>query len=243
MHDCSGAVSPGDQYLNSLLVGNGGSIANPNAGTVFSTNLFKQQGTFLYLWWDEYDPSPNVEYGSMIKVGYTSTGGYTEYNSLHTIEANWGLPYITGVVSGDSSMSDIFGSSTPGTLSTSFTYSPSSPQPNQTITFTASATGGAPPYNYSWSFGDGTPGIGASTTHAYSKSGAYTVTLTVTDSNSTTSISAQQVMVSTSSPLSTLTLLYIGLIAGGAVSIGVFLAKYHARNRKLTAKLKNAGQN
>jgi len=62
----------------------------------------------------------------MIKVGYTSTGGYTEYNSLHTIEANWGLPYITSVVSGDSSMSDIFGSSSapgPGALSTSFTYS------------------------------------------------------------------------------------------------------------------------
>jgi hypothetical protein len=243
MHDCSGAVSSGDQYLNSLLVGSGGSIANPNPGTVFSTSLFKQPGTFLYLWWDEYDPSPNVEYGSMIKVGYTSTGGYTEYNSLHTIEANWGLPYITSVVSGDSSMSDIFGSSAPGALSASLSYFPSAPQPNQTITFTASATGGAPPYSYSWSFGDGSLGTGATANHTYSKSGPYSVTLTVTDSNGTTSNRAQQVTVSTSSsPVSTLTFLYVGLIAGGAISVTAYLAKYHSRNRKLATILKDTRQ-
>ncbi len=240
MHD--NTVSTGDNYIASLLVGTG-TISSPSAGTVFSTSLFRQPGTFLYLWWDEYDPSPNLEYGSMIKIGYTSTGGYTEYNSLHTIEANWGLPYITSVVSGDSSMSDIFGSSAPGTLSTSFTYSPSTPQPNQTVTFTASATGGAPPYSYGWSFGDGSSGTGATATHTYSKSGPYSVTLTVTDSNGTTSNSAQQVTVSTSSsPISTLTFLYIGLIAGGAISVTAYLAKYHSRNRKLATMLKDTRQ-
>jgi PKD repeat protein len=176
----------------------------------------------------------------MIKVGYTSTGGYTEYNSLHTIEANWGLPYITNAVAGDSSMSDIFGSSPPGSLSTSFSYSPSTPQPGQAVTFTASTTGGASPYSYSWSFGDGSSGTGASGTHTYSNSGPYSVTLTVTDSNSTTSSSAQQITVSTPSSLSTLTFLYIGLIAGGAISVTAYLAKYHSRNRKLTAMLKDA---
>jgi len=240
MHDNS--VSSGDSYVKTLLVGTG-TIGSPSSNSVLGSNLFKTPGTFLYLWWDEYDPSPNVEYGSMIKVGYISTGGYTEYNSLHTIEANWGLPYITSVVSGDSSMSDIFGSSTPGSLSASFTYSPNPPQPEQAVTFTASTTGGASPYNYSWSFGDGSSGTGASATHTYSMTGSYSVTLTVTDSNSTTSTSAQQLTVSaSSSSLSTLTFLYVGLIAGGAISVTAYLAKYHSRNRKLAARLKDTRQ-
>jgi len=244
MHDNS--VSSGDAYVKTLLVGSG-TISSPSANSVLGSNLFKTPGTFLYLWWDEYDPSPNVEYGSMIKVGYTSTGGYTEYNSLHTIEANWGLPYITSVVSGDSSMSDIFGSSSapgPGALSTSFTYSPSTPQPNQTVTFTASATGGTLPYIYTWSFGDGSTSTGGRVTHIFTKEGSYSVRVNVTDSNSTMSSNAQQVTVSTpSSGLSTFTFLIVGLIAGGAISIGAFLVKYHSRNRKLSAMLKDARQN
>src|SRR5712664_3311532 len=242
MHDNS--VSSGDAYAQNLLVGTG-TISSPSANSVLGSSLLKTPGTFLYLWWDEYDPSPNVEYGSMIKVGFTSTGGYTEYNSLHTIEANWGLPYITSVVSGDSSMTDIFGTSNaPGTLSTSFTHSPSTPQPGQVVTFAATASGGASPYNYSWTFGEGSTATGASATHTYSNTGAYSVTLTVKDSNNTTMSSAQQVTVSTStSPLSTLTFLYVGLIAGGAISVTAYLAKYHSRNRKLASMVKDARQN
>jgi hypothetical protein len=239
MHD--NTVSSGDSYVQNLLAGTG-TISSPSANSVLGSNLFKQPGTFLYLWWDENDPSPNVEYGSMIKVGYASTGGYDEYNSLHTIEANWGLPYLTSVVSSDSSMSDIFGSSTPGGLTTSFSYTPSTPQPGQAVTFTASTTGGAPPYSYSWSFGDGSSAMGASATHTYSKAGPYSVTLTATDSNRTTASSAQQVTVSTTSPLSTLTFLYIGLIAGGAISVIAYLAKYHSRNRRLAAALRDTRQ-
>ncbi|HXL50546.1 MAG TPA: hypothetical protein VN949_01895, partial [Candidatus Limnocylindrales bacterium] len=41
----------------------------------------------------------------------------------------------------------------------------------------------------------------------------------------------------TSDSLSTLTFLYIGLIAGGAVSVTIYLAKYHSHNRKLAAVL------
>src|SRR5207244_6515374 len=44
MHSTS--VSTGDNYINSLLVGTG-TISNPSSGTVFSTSLFKQLGTFL----------------------------------------------------------------------------------------------------------------------------------------------------------------------------------------------------
>jgi PKD repeat protein len=177
----------------------------------------------------------------MIKIGYTSTGGYTEYNSLHTIEANWGLPYITSVVSGDSSMSDIFGGSNPSGLTSSFSYSPGTPQPGQAVTFTASATGGASPYTYNWTLGDGASATGAIAAHTYSAVGPYTVTLTVTDANNTVSSSTQQITISTtSSPLTTLTFLYVGLIAGGAISVIAYLAKYHARNRKLAAALKEA---
>lgn len=238
MHDNS--VSTGDAYVKTLLVGSG-AISNPSSNSVLGSNLFKTPGTLLYLWWDEYDPSPNVEYGSMIKVGYTSTGGYTEYNSLHTIEANWGLPYITTVVSGDSSMSDIFGSPSTGVgaLSTSFNLSPSAPQPGQAVTFTASTTGGASPYNYSWVFGDGSSSTGNNVAHTYAKIGSYSVSLTVTDSNGTRASSAQQVTVGTpSGPLSTITFLYIGLIAGGAISVIAYLAKYHSRNRKLANMLR-----
>src|SRR6266851_4926754 len=145
MHDNS--VSSGDAYVKTLLVGTG-TISSPSSNSVLGSNLFKTRGTFLYLWWDEYDPSPNVEYGSMIKVGYTSTGGYTEYNSLHTIEASWGLPYITSVVSGDSSMSDIFGSIVPLPLAASFTYLPTTPVASTPVSFTGGASGGTPPYVY-----------------------------------------------------------------------------------------------
>src|SRR6267143_1760226 len=192
MHDNS--VSSGDAYVQTLLVGTG-TISSPSSNSVLGSSLLKTPGTFLYLWWDEYDPSPNVEYGSMIKVGYTSTGGYTEYNSLHTIEANWGLPYITSVVSGDSSMSDIFGSVVPLPLAASFTYLPTTPIASTLVSFTGVVSGGTPPYTYSWAFGDGGTGTGLTTSHTYSTAGNYAVTLTVADSVAGSARSTQTVSV------------------------------------------------
>ena len=159
MHDNS--ISTGDSYLKSLFIGSG-TLSNPASGSLLASSVFTTTSyrTMLYIWWDEYDPSPNIQYGSMIKEGYVSTNNnYDEYASLHTIEANWGLPYLTSAVSGAPYMSDVFGGSAPGALS------------------------------------------------------------------------------ATSDSLSTLTFLYIGLIAGGAVSVTIYLAKYHSHNRKLAAVL------
>jgi len=159
MHDNS--ISTGDSYLKSLLIGSG-TLSNPASGSLLASSVFTTTSyrTMLYIWWDEYDPSPNIQYGSMLKEGYVSTNkNYDEYASLHTIEANWGLPYLTSAVSGAPYMSDVFGGSAPGALS------------------------------------------------------------------------------ATSDSLSTLTFLYIGLIAGGAVSVTIYLAKYHSHNRKLAAVL------
>jgi hypothetical protein len=192
MHDNS--VPSGDSYVKTLLVGTG-TINSPSSNSVLGSNLFKTPGTFLYLWWDEYDPSPNVEYGSMIKVGFTSTGGYTEYNSLHTIEANWGLSYLTNVVSGDASMSDLYRAVTPLPLSASFTYLPNKPLVNTAIAFTGVSIGGTAPYIYSWNFGDGGSAIGITATHSYMTTGNYTTTLTVTDSASGATKSSQTIEV------------------------------------------------
>src|SRR3989475_294107 len=259
MHDVR--VSTGDSYLKSFLVGSG-SIASPASGSLLASNVFTNPSyrTLLYLWWDECggsngscdsnNASPNLLYGTPVKKGYASpdTTGIDEYAAIRTIENNWGFSPLaqgdTAAANGGYMFNDIFSSGTPPPLSASFTFSPSNPNNGTAVAFTALASGGTGPYSYSWSFGDGTSATGASPTHTYSNVGPYNVTLTTTDSNGATSSSTRQITVSASStPLSTLTFLYVGLIAGGAVSVSVFLAKYHSRNRKLSAALKGGRQN
>ena len=237
MHD--NTVSSGDSWLKSFLVGSG-SIASPASGSLLSSTLFTNPSfhTLLWIWWDEYDPSPNIQYGSMISKGFISTSNnWDEYSQLRMIENNWELPTLSYDAQAPI-MTDILGTGGPQTLSASFTYTPTSPVIGAVVAFTGSAAGGTAPYSYSWSFGDGTSATGASATHAFSNTGTYPVTVTVTDSNSSTSTSTQQVTVSNS--ITTITYLYIGLIAGGAISVGVFLAKYHSRNRRPAAELRSA---
>src|SRR6266699_2186076 len=179
MHDNS--VSSGDSYLKKFLVGNG-TVLTPASGSLLASSLFRnsQYRTLLYLWWDEYDPSPNVEYGSMIKKGYTSTASYDEFSSLRMLETNWNLGTLVNSANA-LPISDIFGTIGPLPLSTSFTLLPLTPIVNATVNLTAIVSGGTLPYSYSWSFGDGATGTGLTTTHAYTATGNYSVTLTVHD--------------------------------------------------------------
>src|SRR3989454_1663148 len=180
MHDNS--VSSGDSYLKKFLIGNG-SVLTPTTGSLLASSLFRnsQYRTLLYLWWDEYDPSPNVEYGSMIKKGYTSTASYDEFSSLRMLETNWNLGTL--VNSGNAlPISDIFGAIGPLPLSASFTLLPLIPIVNATVNLTAIASGGTFPYSSSWSFGDGATGTGLTTTHTYNAAGNYSITLTAHDS-------------------------------------------------------------
>src|SRR5713101_1674760 len=252
MHDVS--VSTGDSYLRSFLVGSG-SITSPASGSLLASNVFTNPSyrTLLYLWWDECggnngicdgnNAAPNLLYGTTVKKGYVSpdTTGIDEYAALRTIENNWGVSPLaqgdTAAANAGYMFNDVFSSGTSLPLSASFTFLPNNPTNGTAVAFTAAASGGTAPYSYSWTFGDGTSATGASPTHAFPKTGTYSVTVTVKDSNSTTTTSTRQVTVTVSNSPPTITFLYIGLIAGGAISAIAFLVKYHSRNRKLSAAL------
>src|SRR2546422_285987 len=201
MHDNS--VSSGDSYLKKFLVGNG-TVLSPGSGSLLSSSLFRnsQYRTLLYLWWDEYDPSPNVEYGNMIKKGYTSTASYDEFSSLRMIEDNWNIGTLINSAYALPA-SDIFGTIGPLPFSASFTLLPLTPKVNATVNLTALASGGTLPYSYSWSFGDGSTATSLTTTHTYAAVGIYLVTLTVHDSAGGSATSTQTVRVVPVLPLTT----------------------------------------
>src|SRR5713101_3652434 len=102
-------------------------------------------------------------------------------------------------------MSEIYGTSTPPPLATSFTVSPSTPIVNLPVTFTATTTGGTSPYTISWKFGDGATGTGASITHVYSSVQSFTVSENATDSSSpsNTATSSKTITASAPPPLTT----------------------------------------
>jgi Cellulase (glycosyl hydrolase family 5)/Phosphoesterase family len=194
MHDNS--IQTGDAYLKSFLVGSG-QMGSPAAGSLLASSLFaSSQRTFLYIWWDEYDPSPNIEYGSGVRTNFASSAGPDEYNSLAAIESNWGLSCIANECSHTGL--DIFGSSGgPPPLTASITVSPSSPVAPATITLTASVSGGTAPYGYSWAVGSSTA-TGNPATVANLASGSFTATLTVTDAQAHTATASK--LFSVSSP-------------------------------------------
>ncbi len=154
-------------------------------------------------------------------------------------------------------------------LSADFNYQPTQTSVDATVTFTAAAIGGAGPYAYDWDLGDGSAATGTSLGHLYTKAGNYTVVLTTTDSLGETNTLSKTVSVgiastsqsqppaqppsnqpnggtcilcNTSRLISTLSLLTIGLFAGGFLSVGVFLSRYHAQNHRLAAELRRYDQ-
>jgi PKD repeat protein len=123
MHDNS--ISSGDTYLKNFLVGSG-TVSSPASGSLLASNLFTNPAdkTLLFIWYDECGSSDggpacdsnsdaaNIEYGSMVKAGYTSQASYNEFSELAMIEDNWGLPLL-GSASSNAPVSDIFTSTVP----------------------------------------------------------------------------------------------------------------------------------
>ncbi len=84
MHNVS--PSTGDAYLQQILVGTG-TVSSPSLGSMLSTTAFTSGRTLLYIWFDEYDPSPNLLYepGIVHSAFISTANNYDEYASLHTI--------------------------------------------------------------------------------------------------------------------------------------------------------------
>jgi len=82
MHDdCgSGNVVCGDRYLASFVP------------QILSTPIFRAGKALLGLWWDEFDPAPNVWIGRAVKPSYVSPRtDLGHYSVLRLIENLWGI--------------------------------------------------------------------------------------------------------------------------------------------------------
>jgi len=185
MHNNS--PSSGDTYLQQILVGSG-TVSNPAAGSVLSTAAFTSGRTLLYIWWDEYNPSPNLLYQprGVVNQGFVSASkSYDEYSSLLTIENNWGLTCLhydcSALV-----MSDLFDS--PPDFTTSASPASVTMQAGQAATSTIAITSlngfsGTVSLNAT-----GATGLNLSLSHtslALSPGGSGNLTLTITASPST----------------------------------------------------------
>src|SRR5207253_10723573 len=108
--------------------------------------------------------------GPLANTGFATSNLYNHYSSTKTIETNWKLASLTSNDANAKPMTEFFKSSTtpPVLLSTSFTYSPSSPQVSQQVSFTASASGGTAPYRFSCAFVDAATATAPPAYHTYS---------------------------------------------------------------------------
>jgi PKD repeat protein len=85
-----------------------------------------------------------------------------------------------------------------GSLTASFTMSPSNPRVGNTVNFNGSGSTAAPGFtitSYAWDFGDGTTATGATSSHVYGLAATYIVRLTITDSAGRTTFSTQNLTV------------------------------------------------
>ena len=197
---CPSSIPTGDNYLKSLV---------PN---ILSSQTFTTQRSALFLVFDEgngYCPlngsSEDCVYavwaGPLAKTNYATSNLYNHYSWTRTIEANWNLASLTSNDANAKTMTEFFKSTTPPVLlSTSFTYSPSSPQVSQNVWFTASSSGGTGPYSFTWTFGDGSSGSGGTAYHAYATAGSYNVVLTTKDSSPSQQTATSQQTITVTSP-------------------------------------------
>ena len=202
--------------------------------------------------------------------GATSSGAYTShlyaYSGTYTIQLtvtdNKGQSYST------SQTVTVIGSQIQP-LTTDFNYKPTQTTVDTTVTFAAAATGGTGPYTFGWDLGDASTATGTNIDHMYTKASNYTVVLTTTDHVGDATISSKTVSINpastiqpppptqppskqpsggicilctTSRLISMLSLLTVGLIAGGFLSVGIFLSRYHAENRRLATELRRLNQ-
>lgn len=195
---CPTSVPMGDNYLSSLV---------PN---ILNSVTFKTERSALFVVFDEgngYCPlngsSEDCVYASWIgpeaKNSFATGNLYNHYSWTKTLETNWNLPSLTNNDVNAKPMTEFFTNTPTVQFTTSFSYSPSSPQTGQQVAFTASGSGGTSPYSFSWTFGDGTNGTGATAHHIYSTTGTYTVVLTAKDSSNVqqTATSQQNITVTT----------------------------------------------
>ncbi len=233
----------------------------PRSVTTATTVTFTASvtgGTFPYNYqWDLGD-------------GATSSGAYTShlyaYSGTYairlTVTDNSGQSYST------SQTVTVIGSQIQP-LTTDFNYKPSQTTVDTTVTFDAAATGGTGPYTFSWDLGDASTATGTNIDHMYTKASNYTVVLTTTDHVGDATISSKTVSINPASTIqpppptqppskepsggicilctasrliSMLSLLTVGLIAGGFLSVGIFLSRYHAENRRLATALRRLNQ-
>jgi len=234
------------------------SPSSPSQGTTISFTPNVGGGTLPYSYsWDFGDgATSSVAYPSHL---YTLSGSYTIQLTVTDNTGQSTSTFQTITVVGPQIQP----------LTASFDYQPSLTTVGATITFTAVAAGGTGPYIYNWRLGDGSTASGTSIGHMYMKAGNYTVILTTTDYLGETTTSSMSLSVSggstapsqpstqpPSNPSSggtcilcdasrlvpTLSLLTIGLFGGGFLSVGIFLSKYHAENRRLAAELRSRYQ-
>ena len=165
--------------------------ASPLVGQQVTFTALATGGTAPYSFsWSFGDGS--IGTGSSVSHVYSSPGTF----NVILIVSDSGSPQQTA----NSQQSVTVSNPPPPPLTSSFSYSPTSPQVGQQVSFSGSASGGTSPYSFSWSFGDGTTGTGSSTTHTYSSAGTFNVILTVSDSGSPQQTSSSQNSITVTSP-------------------------------------------
>src|SRR3989454_1034843 len=182
------ASNPPPQVLTASFVY---APASPLVGQQVTFIASANGGTAPYSFsWSFGDAS--IGSGSTVTHAYSSAGTF----NVILIVSDSGSPQQTA----NSQQSVTVSNPPPTPLTTSSTYSPTSPQVGQQVSFSGSASGGTSPYTFNWTFGDGSSGTGSTVTHTYTSAGTFTVVLTVKDSGSPQQTTSSQQSITVTSP-------------------------------------------